>query len=67
MDLSHLKRSRQGDHGTHKLPNPPILLCLLDAAAGGGGDPLGWPHLQSAYDSFTGVSGSRASRLADGP
>lgn len=41
MDLSHLKRSRQGDHGTHKLPNPPILLCLLDAAAGGGGTHWG--------------------------
>lgn len=74
MDLSHLK-NRQGDHGTHKLllnPIPTLQFCCASAQCsrewilGKREFSLGWRLLQSAHDSFTGVSGSRASRPADG-
>lgn len=63
MDLRYLKRTRQGDPGTHKLllnPIPTLQLCCAYAArqeAGAGEHEV----------SLTGVSGSRASRPADGP
>lgn len=60
MDLSHLKRNGQGDHGTHiqatakPSPSPPFLLCLCAARGGrmlGKHEfSLGWQHLQPAND-----------------
>lgn len=72
MDLSHLK-NRQGNRGTHKLllnPIPTLQFCCASAQRsrewmlGKQESSLGWQHLQSADDSFTGISGSRASRPA---
>jgi hypothetical protein len=74
VDLGHLKRNRQGDHGTHKLllnPIPTLQSCPAYQMRGvcvcWGGLSSHWDgHTSSQQMSFTGVSGSRASRLADG-